>query len=874
MKKDITPPPFYNRLFRWFCSPDLYEELAGDLAEQFFQEEATLDYKKACANYRREVLLMIRPSVIKRFTISSLLPDKLMLSNYLKIASRSLQRQIGYTLTNISGLAIGLTACLLILLYIWGESRFDKGHEKGERIFRLNTDLKLPEQALALSLTGGPVGPALAHDFPEIEGVVRLARPWSTLHLKKDDKQFYEENVLYADSSFFQLFDFPFIEGNQSSALSLPYSVVISEDLAKKYFGEGPAYGKQLNINNQSFTVTGILKDLPNHTHVKADCYLSFSSWIIEYPSTATSWTWTSFPTYLLLKPGVDPTTFGQKIAYYIKDHVSEAAWNQTAMVLHLEPFENIYFNSPRLGEWHAKGSKGYLLFLGIAAFFILLMAILNFINLSTARAAIRSKEIGIRKTIGAQRKQLIQQFLTESGLLVFIAYALSFLILTLALPRFNQLIDRQLSIVTILSFKPIALVLVSFLTISLLAGFYPAFFLSSFKTNSELLKKVDSSFKKQSFWQYLSGFQFATSISLIICTVIAWQQVQFMLHRDPGFEPDRKVVMAFGNDTTILSHRQYIREELLRIPGIEAAAYSSHVPSESPHGVYLSVEAGEGDAREGETEMCAVDQYFIDLYQLKLIAGKPFSTEVFTDSTAPLIVNASTVKLLGFSTPEEIIGKEFYQWDRRGRVIGVVADFNFKSLHNKIGAITFQLRAPLFEKLTIQYAPNRSTADIIEQLSNKWQSLAGHLPFQYSFLDQRIAQLYQTDKRFATLSLLFSILAIFIALLGLVALVGYSCRRQAKDIAVKKVFGATAFQIIWSLFRQYSRPVLWAWLLVIVPVYFLLDQWLNDFTYRIDISWLVLIGVGILGFLCSFLVVFGQSFATANANPTRYLRE
>lgn len=872
MSNPITPPRFFQRLFEWFCDSDLYEELAGDLEEEFLRNIQQKGLSKARAYYRKEVLWLIRPSVIKRLSLPNFIPDSVMFKNYLKIALRSLSRQLGYTLTNVTGLVLGLVACLLILLYVWDESRYDKGFEKGANIYRLNTRLVLPDQQLDLALAAGPVAPALQEAYPEIQSIVRLAFPWSDPLVKQGDRQFYEKGVLYADSTFFEVFDFPAVEGSLQKALDAPYTAVITADFAQKYFGRESALGKQLTINDDLYTITGIIGSKAERTHLQANCLISFATWVRERPHTETNWTWTSFPTYLLLQPHTDISAFSQKISTFPRERMGEEAWGETATLLNVEAFNSIYFNEPLLGELDQKGSKTYLLFLGVTAGFILIMALLNFVNLSTARASIRAKEIGVRKTIGAERRQLVQQFLMESGLLVFSAFLLAIVLTTVILPSFNALIDRQLSWSQIPLFEAMAMAIGACMLISLLAGLYPAFFLSAYSQAG--LFSAASNGKSSSFWPYLSGFQFATSTSLIICTIVAWQQVQYLLHQDPGFPVDRKIVLNFGKDTSTLAQLPQIREELLQLPAVEEVSTSSHIPSESPYGVFLSVAEETGERHEAEIAMYSVDQHFLALYELELLAGQNYTKLICTDSTAELLVNAATVDLLGFESPEEIIGKEFYQWDRTGRVVGVVENFNFQSLHEEIGPLSFQLRPELFEKLTVQFSGAASIPNTLTQLQGKWNEVAGHLPFQYSFLDERLAQQYEKDERFASLSFLFSIVAIFIALLGMMALVGYSCRRKAKDIAVKKVFGASVAQIIWSLFQQFSKPVLWGWLLVVFPVYYLLNQWLNDFTYRIDISWMVLLGAGLIGMLLSFIAVFSQSFSTATANPTNYLKD
>lgn len=874
MQPEITPPKLFARFFKWFCKPDLYEELQGDLEENFYR---TLDKKgHVIANryFRKEVLKLFRPSVIRRFAWPKILPNRILMQSYLRIAIRDLRSNSAYALGNIFGLTVGITACLLIFLYIWKEWKYDQHHEQIQQIYRLNSTLEFPDQKMELALAAGPVAPALQAVFPEVKTYTRLSVSRSPKVISKGDKRFFEEGVIYVDSTFFQLFDFRVLHGKTKDALTAPYTVVLSKGIAQKYFSKENVVGEELIIDGQNYQITAVMENLPDNSHLQASLLISFSTWTQERPPTNTNWTWTSFPTYILLDEQANAENFKAKIASFYKDNLPENNESDLKITLSLEPFSNIHFSSSKLGDLQPKGNRKYLGFLALSALFILIMAVLNFVNLSTAKGMNRSKEIGVRKTIGAYKSQIISQFITETLVMVLLAFLFVLLTLRLVLPYFSQLLDRNFDLGLFLSIPGLLLLLLFAIGLSLLAGSYPAFFVASFKPVINLKSRGGLKLGKVHFWKYLSGIQFAISIGLIICTLVVWQQLNYMLNQDLGFDKEQKLVMNFGGDHGIRNQYTSIKQELLKIPEVESVAFSSHIPFETAHGVSTSIRMEDGKFREFEMELGLVDHDFLDTYGLKLLAGRKFSAEFSQDTLDGLILNASAVKQFGFSTPNAILGQEFHQWEGHGRVIGVVEDFNSKSLQNEIGAYTFQVQPHQFEKLTIKYRNSNQLPETLEKIGNTWQRVAGNLPFTYEFLDERLALQYSADRRIANLSTVFSLLAIIIASLGLIGLIAYTCRRKAKDLAVKRVMGASTSQLIWSLFQEFGKPILWAWVIVLLPIYLLLNKWLEDFAYRIEVNWLLLVLVGFVMLGFSYLVVSLQSFRTVNANPVKYLKE
>ncbi len=795
-----------------------------------------------------------------------------MWKNYLKVSLRSFLRNKANFLLNITGLTAGVTACLLIASFIWHEFQYDKFYDKGDRIYRVNTDLIFPEQTLNLALSAGPVSPAMKEEIPGIVDFVRFARPQSSLLVENGADQRYEEEVLYADASVFAIFDFTMLTGDPNSALVAPYKVVLTESKARSMFQGFSPIGQSLSIGSQEYQVSGVVADPPQNTHLQFDMLLSFASWIAEHPSTPSNWSWTPFPTYVLLEKEVDPTKINNQLSAFLNRHY-DAGENGMQMSLQLQAFNEVHFGQSRLGELQPVSKKSGLLFLSLIAGLILLLAVANYINLSLAAHTSRTREIGVRKTIGASASQVGLQYILEGVLLSFFSVILAVMITNFLLPIFGNWYGRDLHFDFHQLWIVGAIMLVFALTLGILSAAYPSIIAASLKPVNIFQGKGIGKTDRLKVRQAFTMGQFAISIGLLLGAMMVHRQLDFLANKDLGFEKEGKLVLDFGNMNALETSYETLKRELKTIPGVDGISFSSHVPAEGSHNVTAYVEKQDGEVVFGEMDLFLVDYDFLDLYGLNLVAGRYFSPEFSQDTAGALILSESAVEILGFQKPEDIIGLEYSQWEWQGRVIGVVEDFNYQSLHHEPGPITFQMQPDLFENMTLQLNES-NISGTLQLVQNKWASTVPALPFNYQFLDDGLARQYVADQQLARMISLSSVLAILLACLGFIGLVAFTCRRLAKNIAIRKILGASERNIITGLLLDFGKPVVLAWFLAIGPTWWMLSNWLNTFAYRLPISpWLV-IGSGVIVLSVVSLVVIWQSLSTVKANPVKYLSE
>ncbi len=793
-----------------------------------------------------------------------------MITHHLLVAWRNLRKNKSYSLIHFLGLTTALVTCIFLLAFVIQELQFDQFHQKGHQIYRLNVDLKLPDQELKLALAAGVMAPALKDDFPEVEDYVRLASPWSDLVFDYNSQSFFEKNILYADASFFKIFDFQLEEGNPLTALNQPNQVIFSKKMAKKYFGNETALGKTISIDEELFTVTGIVTNPPKNSHIDFDFLISYQTWVKEHPAAETNWTWTNSPTYVVLSENADYQNLNARLWDWMASKLP--ADETLSMQPHLEPFQNIHFGLARLGELKPTGSKAQLLLLSITGLLILLMALFNYVNLAIALYHGRKKEIGIRKTFGAKKSQVVLQFLSESILLVGLSILCSFWLADTLLPTFNQLTGMQLSYDFI---NPISLFFAFWALvfgIGLLAGIYPSLLLSNWKPVQLFRGKAINTGRPFGLKQLLIGAQFATSIGLIVTTLIIWNQYQFLTQKDLGFEQDNKLILRFGTPDKLGMPTEIFKKELEKLPEVKGLTFSSHVPTENTHGVFTQIQDEKGAVKSAEVALNLVDAAFLDVFDMKVLAGRNFSSEISQDTVGALIMNEAAVRQMGFASAEAVIGKEFVQWDRQGKVIGVVQDFNQHSLHKVITPMTFQMNAPLFEKVTLSYQTD-DLPNFLAKLEANWQQATSKAPFQYSFLNQQIAHQYEAEKRFSNIFISYSLIALLISCLGLYGLLSITISKRMKEIGIRKVLGANASNILYLLSKDYFKLIIIA-LLVAMPItWYFMNNWLEGFAYRIDIQWWVFVLAGILALGIAFLTVSFQSMKAVLANPVQSLR-
>lgn len=791
-----------------------------------------------------------------------------MLRNYFKIAFRNLWRHRVFSFINIMGLSVGMTACLLIFLYVRFEMSYDTFHPKVDRIYRVVADIKTPTEVLP---SGGPAWAVPSHiklDFPEVEAFTRVMG--DNLLFRKGDIKFYETNVIWADSAFFKIFHFPLLQGNAHTALKEPFSIVLTESAAKKYFGKANPMGQTILITGDASpaTVTGIMKDMPENTQVKGDVIVSMST-ITEKWAKGLDDQWGNYSpaAYLLLKDGTNAMALQKKFpAFLEKWNGKEMKEQQMRPTLLLEALKDNYLHSTRNGSKNGNIKNVYIF--SIIALFILIIACINFINLTTARATERAKEVGIRKVAGAVKSQLARQFIGESIIISFIAYLLTLALSALLLPSFNELAGKTISQGIFENGQLILLLLGAAVFIGLLAGTYPAFVLAAFKPIEVLKGRFATGAKGSVLRKSLVISQFAISIALIIGTIIVYSQMSYMRNQNLGFNKDHVMVIDTNHDKAV----ETLQQVVAGLPNVQSTCLSGSVPGSGNPGAYSEVENVKGDLQIANFDLYFVDFDYIPLYKIQMAAGRSFSRDYKTDSNQAMILNEAAVKTLGYPSSEQAIGKRFKQWGREGRIIGVIKDFHFRSLQQPIKPLTMRIERDRFELLSVKVSSAKLPATIAA-IEKKYKSVIPNRPFSYYFMDEFFDRQYRSEERFGKLFLNFAILAIFISCLGLLGLASYSTMQRTREIGIRKVMGASVSNIINLLSRDFLKLVIISFFIAAPVAWYFMHQWLADFAYRTNISWWIFATAGILAVLIAVITISFQAIKAAVSNPVKALR-
>ncbi len=802
-----------------------------------------------------------------------------MIKNYIKIAWRNLWKNKIFTLLNLGGLSISLASCLIIFFWVRDELNYDTFGANADRVYRVALNFKAKNQPdKQFALTAGPLAPALVKDFPEIEKAVRFELFSALIGYKTE--HFFTDKFLFADSTFFDVFGFPLLEGNPHSVLNGTNSVVISESLAKKYFGTGPhgfreAVGKTITCNDTILLkVTGISRDLPetNHFHFEMVCSLN----VLESAGidNTTGWWNDDFYTYVLLKDPKAATALGAKIEnvmdrYYGKEN---KAMGYTGLHF-LQPLTSIHLHSNLANEIDANSSMVSLEIFIAIAIFLLVIACINYINLTTATSFKRAKEIGIRKVAGAAIQQLIAQFLSESILVALAALLLSVCLSELFLPLFNEIAATQISLRSHLSWKVILMIAGTAVALGIVAGIYPAFYLSNIKPVKAFRNALQKRGSLLSLRKSLVVFQFTLSVVLIVSTIIALQQLNYMQSRDLGFDKEQVVAVPLRNPAQSYQ-KEVIKKEFAKDANVAMVTTSSSTPGKTLNNITTLPEGVPRDQLQSMNTL-VIDYDFINTYKLKIAAGRNFSEKYGTDSSA-FILNETAVKELGWGAPEKAIGRGF-EWGlgKKGKIIGVVKDFHFNSLQRKVVPVIMHLM-PLnsgwynFVSLRINTKDIRHT---MQSLQQQWKKILPAYPFEYFFVNEDYNKQYKTEQRLGRLSAMFSLITIFISCLGLFGLVMVAVSRRTKEIGVRKVLGASVTGITVLLSKDFLRLVAVAILIATPVAWWLMNAWLSDFAYRIQISWWVFIIAGMTAIFIALLTVSFQAIKAAVANPVKSLR-
>ncbi len=807
-----------------------------------------------------------------------------MFKNYLKSAWRNIRKEKGFSAINIVGLAVGLATCLLITLFVLDEMGYDKFNEHADRIFRVHSDIKVNGNGFSGVYTPYPLGPAMVKDYPGIAQAVRLCDPGDLL-VKKGDETIQEHRSVFADSTFFEVFSFPLIAGNPHTALVEPHSIALSESMAKKYFPD-PAHAldQKLLINNTDiYKVTAIYKDMPSRSHLHFDFIRALSE---EGQSRNPQWLGNNPATYLLAKPGVTAKDIDRmldaSVIKYIGPqlqillHNSLADLNKSGSYFRYTamPLAQIHLHSNLQGEFEPNGNIQYLYIFIIIAVFILLVACVNFMNLSTARSAGRSKEVGVRKVLGSLRSSLISQFLVESVLTTLFAMLLALGFAALLLPYFDELAGKQISIAQLFSGWMIPTLSLVAIIVGLLAGSYPAFFMSAFQPIQVLKGKLSAGFKNSWLRNTLVVFQFVTAIALIIGTLVIYSQLNYARHKELGY--NRQQVLTIDNTYSLSEHAKTFRDEMRQLPGITGATMTAHLPNrQNDESDGYSKEANMTSTNIVVLSRSQIDADYVPTLGMKIVKGRNFSPDLKTDSSC-ILINYSAAIMLGYPDP---IGKTLYTIGGPAntplpyRIIGVIKDFNGSSLRQKIDPSVFHLaeqRGAISFRIDTKDIP--ALIAQIKQRYNAVPNMAGQ-PFLFSFMDDEFNKLYQSDERTGKIFVSFAIFAILIACLGLFGLVTYAAEQRVKEIGIRKVLGASVGNLIGLLSKDFLKLVAISALIAFPLAWWAMHQWLQDFVYRTNISWWVFVVAGLCALMITLVTVSFRAIRAALANPVQSLR-
>jgi putative ABC transport system permease protein len=805
-----------------------------------------------------------------------------MIKNYIKTAFRGLMKNKGFTFINVFGLALGLATCLLIVFYVFDELSYDHYNIKSDRIFRVNNEIKFGGNENSYAVVPAPTAAALKADFPEIEQVARF-RDRGGNQVKKGKQNIVEDRMVYADNSIFSVFTLPIITGSKSNALTEPHTVVITEKIAKKYFDRTNVVGQTLTFNDTSlYKVTAVIKDIPKQSHFHFDFFISMPT-LAE--SREDAWFSNNFNTYVLLKEESDVNKLTAKLpAFIIKHagpqlqsivHVTFSQLEQSGNYFRFKfiPLKDIHLRSTSVAELQANGDIKYVYIFSGVAILILLIACVNFMNLSTARSSNRAREVGVRKVLGSPRKHLIAQFLTESILITLVATIVALLLAWAFLGQFNKMSGKDLVVTPqILSWLLPVLVAI-IIVIGCLAGSYPALYLSAFKPIDVLKGKIAAGFKGGVFRSFLVVFQFAISIFLIIGTLVIYNQLKYIQSKDLGYNRDH--VMIVRNVWSLGNSAKAFKHEVQGLAGVHNASLSGALPTGGYGNSSTMFKDPVIDLKRAIlSQIWPVDEDYLPTLGIKMVTGRNFSKQILTDS-AGLVINEAAVKMLGFSNP---IDQPLYSSNdnlvttmKKYHIIGVMKNFNFRSLKDNITPLIFKLNEDR-GAVSVRIRSTNIPA-IIQQIKNKYNSFSPTQEFNYNFMDEDFDSIYRAEQRIGTISMAFTSLAIIIACLGLFGLAAYAAEQRNKEIGIRKVLGANISTIVGMLSKDFIKLVIFAILFATPLAWWAMHNWLQGFAYRQNIQWWVLVLAGGGSILIAFVTISFQSIKAALTNPVKSLK-
>ncbi|MGD1890604.1 MAG: ABC transporter permease [Cyclobacteriaceae bacterium] len=878
MNRHPSPPKKALRFLRWFCRDDYLEEIEGNLLE-LYEQQYEESSAKARRQFRWNVLRHFRPAFIRSF---KMYPTNTfdMFTSYFIIALRLFTRNRLISSINVLGLALALTGSLLIMLFILDEVSYDRHHTNADCIYRVTRNFLSPDgsETLHVGLIAPPFGPLLQNDFSDIVEVARTRRVYRPLTSIEEDGSIQESLCIvlpyYAEPSVFTLFTIPILAGDTKTPLEKPYTMLISDATAQQYFGTQDVVGKRVKAEDVFFEITGGYKAFPTQSHWHPDVLVAFSTLnnqeIYGWEQLETNWGNNDFSTYILVNDQFDAQRIQQQFPNFLDKHMRGLGKPSEWTSLFLQPLTSIHLYSQLNHEIEVNGSIDHVYIMGAIGVFLLLIAIFNFINLATARATIRTKEVGLRKVLGAFRRQLVAQHLSESTLVALVAFLMALILTWLALPWLNEFTDKSIRLAAYI--HPIAGVagLCLVLLVGLLAGFYPALIISRFNPVRLLKQRTGSGTGKQGIRRGLVVVQFTLSIMMIIATVIIYQQLQFLNDRELGYAKDQIVRIDYDDD--LADRYETFYHELTNHTAIKSASRSSLIPT----GRLLdfqgtSVQQGDSLVATDITMIdVRVDPEFFATYQIPLISGRNFSQEIKSDDSLAFIINETAAQMVGWAN-DEAIGQVLQNGSVKGTVIGVVKDFHFESLHESIVPVVFHGQ-PYFNHVSIQVSA-QDMPEALVHMEAVWKKFTPDKPFYYSFLSDRYQQLYVSEQRQSELFIIFAGMAIFIAAIGLFGLATFNTLQRVKEIGIRKALGASVAHILGLLSREILLILVLANGIAWPLAWYFMNEWLGQFAYGIEPTWWMFALAGLLAALIALLTISYQSINAALANPVDALR-
>ncbi len=804
-----------------------------------------------------------------------------MIKNYLLIAFRNARRNRAYTLINLLGLSIGIASSLMILLFVVDEVSFDRHNEHFREIHRIYVKGKIQGNEIEAALCNAPMGATLKADFPEVVDFTRLFTFDGDPKVRFEEKVFIEENFYYVDSTFFNVFTAPVVYGNPEKMLSRPNTVVLTEEIARKYFGNEDPVGKLLQVGQEetNFEVTGVVKAFPENSHFHFNMLGSMTS---IYLANSDQWLGNNSYTYIRLRKDFDPQQLESKFPELIEQHMGTELEETLGLSLEeflaggnafgyfLQPLKEIHLQSDLQFEINPGGSRSSVIIFSVIALFLILIASINFMNLSTASAAKRATEVGIRKVAGAEKNRLIQQFLAESFLITALALILAVVLVELFIPGFNNIAGKGLRLESLGTLRLIIGLLIIGIFVGFASGSYPAFFLSSFKPTDVLKSGAMRGARGATLRRVLVTFQFVVTIVLFICTILVNRQMNYLRAKDLGFNKENLVVI----DRIYVLEEQIdaFRQELLKNPSIRQVTISSAVPGGLIGDNAYLPEGAASNETHAINNMWA-DWYFLDAYELEMVEGRWFQEENPTDSFA-LILSESAVRALNFEDP---LNKRLYTQFGEERsdpnpIIGVVKDFHFQSLHQEIRPLIIKFKTLENYQMSVKISGN-NTGLTMEYIEMTWSSFMEQQPIHMTFLEEELASLYDNEEKTAIIFNIFSVLAIFIAALGLLGLASFSAAQRTKEIGIRKAMGASISSVLFALSKEYI------WLIFVATIaawplgYFFMKDWLQDYPARVTLEPIVFILSSLMAFIIAAATVLFRVYQSASANPVKSLR-